>query len=32
MSKQPATILIFDDNEDILLSARLFLKQHFLPY
>lgn len=29
MKKQPAHILIIDDNEDILLSARLYLRQHF---
>ncbi len=29
MSKNPGNILIVDDNEDLLLAARLFLKQHF---
>lgn len=29
MKKQPAKILIIDDEEDILLSLRLFLSQHF---
>jgi DNA-binding NtrC family response regulator len=29
MSKKSGKILIVDDNEDILLAARLFLKQHF---
>lgn len=29
MSKQDATILVIDDNEDILISARLLLKQKF---
>ncbi len=29
MSKKTGNILIVDDNEDLLLAARLFLKQHF---
>jgi DNA-binding NtrC family response regulator len=29
MAKNPGNILIVDDNEDLLLAARLFLKQHF---
>ena len=29
MSKKDATILVIDDNKDILISARLLLKQHF---
>ncbi|CAB1079286.1 Two-component transcriptional response regulator, LuxR family [Olavius algarvensis Delta 1 endosymbiont] len=29
MTKTPGNILIVDDNEDLLLAARLFLKQHF---
>ncbi|MBL4904621.1 MAG: response regulator, partial [Flavobacteriaceae bacterium] len=29
MSKQEATILIIDDDEDVLLSAKLFLKKQF---
>lgn len=29
MKKQSANILIIDDNEDVLLSARMYLKQHF---
>ena len=29
MVKNPGKILIVDDNEDLLLAARLFLKQHF---
>jgi DNA-binding NtrC family response regulator len=29
MSKNTGNILIVDDNEDLLLAARLFLKQHF---
>jgi DNA-binding NtrC family response regulator len=29
MSKNQGNILIVDDNEDLLLAARLFLKQHF---
>ncbi|UCE50893.1 MAG: sigma-54-dependent Fis family transcriptional regulator [Desulfobacterales bacterium] len=29
MSKNAGNILIVDDNEDLLLAARLFLKQHF---
>jgi DNA-binding NtrC family response regulator len=29
MSKNPGNILIVDDNEDLLLAARLFLKHHF---
>ena len=29
MSKNPGNILVVDDNEDLLLAARLFLKQHF---
>jgi DNA-binding NtrC family response regulator len=29
MAKSPGNILIVDDNEDLLLAARLFLKQHF---
>lgn len=30
MSKNSGRILVVDDNEDLLLAARLFLKQHFL--
>ena len=30
MTKKTGKILVIDDNEDILLAARLFLKQHFL--
>jgi len=30
MSKKSGRILVIDDNEDLLLAARLFLKQHFL--
>jgi two-component system response regulator HydG len=30
MTKKSGKILVIDDNEDILLAARLFLKQHFL--
>ena len=29
MTKNTGKILIVDDNEDLLLAARLFLKQHF---
>ena len=29
MTKKSGNILIVDDNEDLLLAARLFLKQHF---
>ena len=29
MAKNKGKILIVDDNEDLLLAARLFLKQHF---
>ena len=29
MPKNPGNILVVDDNEDLLLAARLFLKQHF---
>ena len=29
MSKKSGKILIIDDNEDVLLAARLFLKKHF---
>ena len=29
MAKNTGNILIVDDNEDLLLAARLFLKQHF---
>ena len=30
MTKKSGNILIVDDNEDLLLAARLFLKQHFM--
>ena len=30
MAKQSGRLLVVDDNEDLLLAARLFLKQHFL--
>ena len=29
MAKNPGKVLIVDDNEDLLLAARLYLKQHF---
>ena len=29
MTKKSGNILVVDDNEDLLLAARLFLKQHF---
>ena len=29
MTKKTGKILVIDDNEDILLAARMFLKQHF---
>lgn len=29
MTKENASILVIDDDEDVLISARIFLKQHF---